>query len=136
MSQSTVLLAVQLGCTAAVGRYLAVQLFQQRGWRWLAAALLLPALGAAGALAGYGWLSLPVVCITAFLLVHLGDRLGTNRVSLRFAALFVLVQVGLCLLNQNGQPHRAAGRFHCWQRQSFSCRKITRTFCAKATSRA
>ena len=101
MSQSTVLLAVQLGCTAAVGGYLAVQLFQQRGWRWLAAALLLPALGAAGALAGYGWLSLPVVCITAFLLVHLGDRLGTNRVSLRFAALFVLVQVGLCLLNQN-----------------------------------
>ena len=66
MSQSTVLLAVQLGCTAAVGGYLAVQLFQQRGWRWLAAALLLPALGAAGALAGYGWLSLPVVCITAF----------------------------------------------------------------------
>ena len=54
MSQSTVLLAVQLGCTAAVGGYLAVQLFQQRGWRWLAAALLLPALGAAGALAGYG----------------------------------------------------------------------------------
>ena len=101
MSRSIIPLAVQLGCTAAVGGYLAVQLFQQRGWRWLAAALLLPALGAAGALAGYGWLSLPVVCITAFLLVHLGDRLGTNRVSLRFAALFVLAQVGLCLLNQN-----------------------------------
>lgn len=66
MSRSIIPLAVQLGCTAAVGGYLAVQLFQQRGWRWLAAALLLPALGAAGALAGYGWLSLPVVCITAF----------------------------------------------------------------------
>ena len=101
MSRSIIPLAVQLGCTAAVGGYLAVQLFRQRGWRWLAAALLLAAFGAAGALAGYGWLSLPVVCITAFLLVHLGDRLGTNRVSLRFAALFVLVQVGLCLLNQN-----------------------------------
>ena len=111
MSQSTVLLAVQLGCTAAVGGYLAVQLFQQRGWRWLAAALLLPALGAAGALAGYGWLSLPVVCITAFLLVHLGDRLGSNRVSLRFAALFVLVQVGLCLLNQNGTAAQGSWTF-------------------------
>ena len=62
-------------------------------------------------MAGYGWLSLPVVCITAFLLVHLGDRLGSNRVSLRFAALFVLVQVGICLLNQNGTAAQAAGRF-------------------------
>lgn len=95
----------------AVGRYLAVQLFRQRGWRWLAAALLLAAFGAAGALAGYGWLSLPVVCITAFLLVHLGDRLGTNRVSFRFAALFVLVQVGLCLLNQNGTAAQGSWTF-------------------------
>ena len=45
MSRSIIPLAVQLGCTAAVGGYLAVQLFKQRGWRWLAAALLLPALG-------------------------------------------------------------------------------------------
>ena len=111
MNRSIIPLAVQLGCTAAVGGYLAVQLFRQRGWRWLAAALLLAAFGAAGALAGYGWLSLPVVCITAFLLVHLGDRLGTNRVSFRFAALFVLVQVGLCLLNQNGTAAQGSWTF-------------------------
>ena len=111
MNRSIIPRAVQLGCTAAVGGYLAVQLFRQRGWRWLAAALLLAAFGAAGALAGYGWLSLPVVCITAFLLVHLGDRLGTNRVSLRFAALFVLVQVGLCLLNQNGTAAQGSWTF-------------------------
>ena len=116
MSQSTVLLAVQLGCTAAVGGYLAVQLFQQRGWRWLAAALLLPALGAAGALAGYGWLSLPVVCITAFLLVHLGDRLGSNRVSLRFAALFVLVQVWIIQRTVSGSTGKRCLCIPCGSR--------------------
>ena len=72
MSQSTVLLAVQLGCTAAVGGYLAVQLFKQRGWRWLAAALLLPALGAAGALAGYDVLCHGAVFFHNLHLVHDG----------------------------------------------------------------
>ena len=104
MSRSIIPLAVQLGCTAAVGGYLAVQLFRQRGWRWLAAALLLAAFGAAGALAGYGWLSLPVVCITAFLLVHLGDRLlNQNGTAAQGSWTFSLLATAIFFLSENNQ---------------------------------
>lgn len=126
MSRSMVLLTVQLGCTAAVGAYLAQAMFKQRGWRWLAA------LGAAGALAGYGWLSLPGVCIAAFLLVHLGDRLGTNRVSLRFAALFVLVQVGLFLLEQNGAAAQGSWAFSVLEAAAFFLSENNQNFLRKS----
>lgn len=132
MSRSMVLLTVQLGCTAVVGAYLAQAMFKQRGWRWLAAALLLTVLGAAGALAGYGGLSLPVVCIAAFLLVHLGDRLGTNRVSLRFAALFVLVQVGLFLLEQNGAAAQGSWAFSVLEAAVFFLSENNQNFLRKS----
>ncbi|MEF2563007.1 MAG: GHKL domain-containing protein [Negativibacillus sp.] len=132
MSRSMVLLTVQLGCTAAVGAYLAQAMFKQRGWRCLAVALLLAVLGAAGALAGYGWLSLPGVCIAAFLLVHLGDRLGTNRVSLRFAALFVLVQVGLFLLEQNGTAAQGSWAFSVLEAAVFFLSENNQNFLRKS----
>lgn len=132
MSRSMVLLTVQLGCTAAGGVYLAQAMFKQRGWRWLATALLLTVLGAAGALAGYGWLSLPGMCIAAFLLVHLGDRLGTNRVSLRFAALFVLVQVGLCLLEQSGAAAQGSWAFSVLEAAVFFLSENNQNFLRKS----
>lgn len=132
MSRSMVLLTVQLGCTAAVGAYLAQAMFKQRGWRCLAVALLLAVLGAAGALAGYSGLSLPVVCIAAFLLVHLGDRLGTTRVSLRFAALFVLVQIGLCLLEQNGAAAQGSWAFSVLEAAVFFLSENNQNFLRKS----